>query len=70
MRVAYQFNIFFFNYLMIYNALPPGAELEINVLDCRKPYLPFSEFYNEPLSDSVEMDRDFANYKGEVTGNC
>lgn len=34
-------------------------------MDCRKPYLPFSEFYNEPLSDVVEMDRDFANYKSE-----
>lgn len=47
---------------------PLGADLLINVLDCRKPHLPFSEFYNEPLSDAVEMDRDFANYKGEVTG--
>lgn len=44
---------------------PLAAELGIHVLDCRKPYLPFSEFYNEPLSDTVEMDRDFANYKSE-----
>lgn len=47
---------------------PLGSDLEINVLDCRRPHLPFSEFYNEPLNDAVEMDRDFANYKGEVTG--
>lgn len=42
-----------------------ALELGVNVLDCRKPYLPFTEFYNEPLSDAVEMDRDFANYKSE-----
>lgn len=45
---------------------PLCSELGIHVLDCRKPYLPFSEFYNEPLSDAVEMDRDFANYKSEL----
>ncbi|XP_044263019.1 ubiquitin-protein ligase E3A [Tribolium madens] len=45
---------------------PLAAELGVHVLDCRKPYLPFSEFYNEPLSDGVEMDRDFANYKSEL----
>lgn len=33
------------------------------MLDCRHPRLAFSEFYNEPLSDAVEMDKDFANYK-------
>lgn len=44
--------------------------LGVNVLDCRKPYLPFSEFYNEPLSDVVEMDKDFANYKSEGKSFC
>lgn len=42
------------------------------MLDCRHPRLPFSEFYNEPLSDAVEMDKDFANYKsneGDVGPN-
>ncbi|XP_057670032.1 ubiquitin-protein ligase E3A isoform X1 [Diorhabda carinulata] len=51
------------------STLPPdplAEELGIHVLDCRKPYLPFSEFYNEPLSDAVEMDRDFANYKSDT----
>jgi ubiquitin-protein ligase E3 A len=47
-----------------------AAELGVHVLDCRKPYLPFSEFYNEPLSDGVEMDRDFANYKSELGKFC
>lgn len=45
---------------------PLGAELQVNVLDSRKPFLPFSEFYNEPLSDAIEMDRDFAYYKSEL----
>ncbi|XP_076252231.1 ubiquitin protein ligase E3A isoform X2 [Rhynchophorus ferrugineus] len=45
---------------------PMARVLGIHVLDCRKPYLPFSEFYNEPLSDAVEMDRDFANFKSEL----
>lgn len=59
------------NPLKIKNTLPSeplSDELGIHVLDCRKPYLPFSEFYNDILSDAVEMDRDFANYKTE-TGN-
>ncbi|KAF5287693.1 hypothetical protein FQA39_LY15793 [Lamprigera yunnana] len=42
-----------------------ALELGVNVLDCRTPFLPFPEFYNEPLSDAIEMDRDFANYKSE-----
>ncbi|XP_018332233.1 ubiquitin-protein ligase E3A [Agrilus planipennis] len=40
--------------------------LGVNILDCRKPYIPFSEFYNEPLSDAVEMDKDFAYFKSEL----
>lgn len=27
--------------------------------------MPFAEFYNEPLSEIVEMDRDFANFAAE-----
>ncbi|XP_074032271.1 ubiquitin protein ligase E3A isoform X2 [Leptinotarsa decemlineata] len=50
-------------------SLPPSDpladELGVHVLDCRIPYLPYSEFYNELLSDTVEMDRDFANYKSD-----
>lgn len=37
-------------------------ELGIHVLDCRQPLLAFADFYNEPLSDVVEMDRDFAYF--------
>jgi len=48
---------------------PLATELGINVLDCRKPYLPFDEFYNETLSDNVEMDRDYLNYKNMTINN-
>ncbi|XP_055316657.1 ubiquitin-protein ligase E3A isoform X2 [Sitodiplosis mosellana] len=40
-----------------------AEELQVNVLDCRKPYIPFEEFYNEPLSDAIEMDNDYLYYK-------
>ncbi|CAG4940317.1 unnamed protein product [Colias eurytheme] len=46
---------------------PLALELDVNVLDARKPYLPFEEFYNEPLSDTIQMDIDFANYKTEIS---
>ncbi|KAL0839387.1 hypothetical protein ABMA28_016116 [Loxostege sticticalis] len=45
---------------------PLAVELDLNVLDARKPYLPFEEFYNEPLSDTIEMEVDFANFKTEI----
>ena len=28
--------------------------------------MPFEEFYNEPLSDTIEMDIDLANCKTEI----
>lgn len=40
----------------------------INVLDCRKPFVPFEDFYNEPLSESIEMDTDYLNYKSRKLG--
>ncbi|KAG6448074.1 hypothetical protein O3G_MSEX005305 [Manduca sexta] len=46
---------------------PLAIELDLNVLDARKPHLPFEEFYNEPLSDTIEMDIDFGNYKTEIS---
>ncbi|XP_060524478.1 ubiquitin-protein ligase E3A isoform X2 [Cylas formicarius] len=45
---------------------PLATHLGVHILDCRKPFLPFSDFYNELLSDTVEMDRDFANFKSEL----
>ncbi|XP_046656032.1 ubiquitin-protein ligase E3A-like isoform X3 [Daphnia pulicaria] len=41
---------------------PLMSELGVNVLDCRQPPVAFADFYNEPLSDVVEMDRDFAYF--------
>ncbi|XP_039294797.1 ubiquitin-protein ligase E3A isoform X2 [Nilaparvata lugens] len=48
---------------------PLADELKVNVLDSRQPLIPFTEFYNEPLSDIVEMDKDFANYKSQRGGD-
>ncbi|EZA49622.1 hypothetical protein DMN91_005559 [Ooceraea biroi] len=44
---------------------PLATELGITALDARKPLIPFTDFYNEPLSDAIEMDKDFAYYKSE-----
>ncbi|XP_073842079.1 ubiquitin protein ligase E3A isoform X2 [Musca autumnalis] len=38
-------------------------ELSISCMDCRIPLVPFEEFYNEPLSDAIQMDRDYLSYK-------
>ncbi|KAG7305263.1 hypothetical protein JYU34_009308, partial [Plutella xylostella] len=46
---------------------PLAVELSVDVLDARRPLVPFDEFYNEVLSDTVEMDKDFANYKTELS---
>lgn len=40
-----------------------ATELNISVLDSRIPLIPFEDFYNEPLSDTIEMDADYLNYK-------
>lgn len=40
-----------------------AIELGLNVNDCRKPFVAFDDFYNEPLSDAIEMDQDYLNYK-------
>lgn len=40
-------------------------ELGVKSIDCRKPMVDFCEFYHEPLSDQLEMDRDFAYFKSE-----
>ena len=40
-----------------------GSVLGIHVLDARTPLVPLAEFYDDFLSDQLEMDRDFAFYK-------
>lgn len=38
--------------------------LGVKVADCRKPLIPFEEFYNEPLSEQLESDRGFVHSRG------
>lgn len=45
-----------------------AKEIGLTVLDCRKPLIPLSEFYNEPLNDQLEVDHDFTCYKKESDG--
>lgn len=47
---------------------PLAEELDVNVMDCRKPFIPFEEFYNDPLSDAIEMDNDYLNFKNHQSG--
>lgn len=49
---------------------PLAKELGVTILDCRKPLLPLEDFYNEPLSDSLEVDRDFTNFKKSQDQDC
>jgi len=45
-----------------------SAQLEISPMDCRVPLIPLEEFYNEPLNEQIEMDRDFACWKMTDSG--
>lgn len=45
---------------------PLGVELGVRVINCRKPLIPFEEFYNELLNDHIAVDKDFANYKADA----
>lgn len=47
---------------------PLAEELQVNLFDCRKPFIPFEEFYNEPLSDAIEMDNDYLYFKNRSNG--
>ena len=42
---------------------PISEEMSLSPLDVRSPLIPQEEFYNEPLNETIEMDRDFANWK-------
>ena len=42
---------------------PISSELNLSPLDVRNPLIPLEEFYNEPLNETIEMDRDFAYWK-------
>lgn len=49
---------------------PMGTLLEVSALDVRVPLIPLEEFYNEPLNETIEMDKDFTYWKmsGEMGG--
>ncbi|KAJ6648241.1 Ubiquitin-protein ligase E3A [Pseudolycoriella hygida] len=47
---------------------PLSSAMGINVLDSRKPFVSFEDFYNEPLSEAIEMDTDYLNYKSRKLG--
>ena len=42
---------------------PLAEALGVHPLDARSPLVPFDEFYDDFLSDQLEMDRDFSYYK-------
>lgn len=42
---------------------PLAAQLQVSVMDSRVPLIPFAEFYNELLGESLEMDQDYLNYR-------
>ncbi|XP_070553095.1 ubiquitin-protein ligase E3A-like [Ptychodera flava] len=41
-------------------------ELGVKAIDSYKPLIALDDFYNEPLNEHIEMDRDFTNYKSEM----
>ena len=42
---------------------PLSEELKLSPLDVRVPVIPIEEFYNEPLNETIEMDKDFTYWK-------
>jgi len=42
---------------------PLGRELSLSPLDVRNPSIALEEFYNEPLNETIEMDKDFSFWK-------
>ncbi|XP_052846605.1 ubiquitin-protein ligase E3A [Drosophila gunungcola] len=37
--------------------------LQVSAIDCRKPLVPLEEFYNEALSENIQMHHDYLSYK-------
>ncbi|KAH8411191.1 hypothetical protein KR222_010053, partial [Zaprionus bogoriensis] len=37
--------------------------LQVSYIDCRNPLLPLEEFYNEALSEHIQMHQDYLSYK-------
>ncbi|GAB6033283.1 Putative E3 ubiquitin-protein ligase HTD2 [Chamberlinius hualienensis] len=47
---------------------PLVQELNVNVLDCRKPVISFEDFCNELLNDQIDLNKDF-QYREEQNPN-
>ena len=44
---------------------PLEKELGVKAIDCREPAVAFVDFVNEPLSDVIEMEKDYTYYRAE-----
>ncbi|XP_015043330.2 ubiquitin-protein ligase E3A isoform X2 [Drosophila pseudoobscura] len=40
--------------------------LKVSAIDCRNPLVPLEEFYNEALSENIQMHHDYLSYKSLV----
>lgn len=60
------YTIFIFQVLLIYIFYGGGFGFQFDLMDCVQPFLPFSEFYNELLSDYIEMDKDYTNFESAI----
>jgi ubiquitin-protein ligase E3 A len=47
---------------------PLQDALKIRPFDCREPLVSPDDFINEPLSEIIEMDKDFINYRTTLDG--
>ena len=45
---------------------PLEKELGVKAIDCREPAVAFADFVNEPLSDAIEMEKDYTYYRAET----
>ncbi|XP_022220352.2 ubiquitin-protein ligase E3A isoform X2 [Drosophila obscura] len=61
-------DLFLYNQVM-HPHMPKFAEdqmekaLKVSAIDCRKPLVPLEEFYNEALSENIQMNHDYLSYK-------
>ncbi|XP_077863624.1 ubiquitin-protein ligase E3A-like [Saccoglossus kowalevskii] len=45
---------------------PLEKELGVKAIDSYKPAMSREDFYNDPLNEQIEMDRDFTHYKSDL----
>ena len=44
---------------------PLEKELGVKAIDCREPIVVFLDFVNEPLSEAIEMEKDYTYYRAD-----